>query len=362
MHDPDDPAEAVMIDLPPVQIVDMRLELHAGNRSIFSRALDQALTSSLNQGEQAILFLNRRGSATYVFCRACGYVMHCPRCDTPLTWHMSAQGKDSMQGVLICHQCGYRGKHPDTCPDCGSKQIRFFGGGTERVEHEVRSRYPEARVLRWDRDTTQGKNAHMILLRQFAAGEFNVLVGTQMIAKSLDLPMVTLVGVISADTGLHFPDFRSGERTFQLLTQVAGRAGRGVLGGQVVIQTYSPQNYAIRAAAQHDFAAFYEREISFRREMGYPPFSRLVRLVIRAETLDRARSEAERLHALLLDRIRELGLQSTSLIGPAPCFYARQDTLYRWQILVRGTTPALILEGLRAERFLQIDVDPLSLL
>jgi primosomal protein N' (replication factor Y) len=230
------------------------------------------------------------------------------------------------------------------------------------VEQEVRDRFPEARTVRWDRDTAQGKDAHMHLLTQFASGEFNVLVGTQMIAKGLDLPMVTLVGVINADTGLYFPDFRTGERTFQLLTQVAGRAGRGVLGGQVIIQTYSPDNYAIHAAAGHDFGAFYQREIAFRRELGYPPFSRLIRLIIRAETFDRARSETEHLHSVLMDRIKELGLESIILIGPAPCFYPRQDNLYRWQILVRGTQPAAVLEGIRGGRFLQIDVDPVVLL
>ena len=252
-HDTNDPAEAVMIDLPPVEVVDMRQELRSNNRSIFSRALSGAIEKILQRDEQAILFLNRRGTATYVFCRSCGHVMHCPRCDTPLTWHVPRPG-GSAEGVLICHQCNYRGKSPEKCPSCGSDQIRYFGGGTERVEQEVRERYSDARVIRWDRDTTQGKNAHVHLLEQFASHQYNIMVGTQMIAKGLDLPLVTLVGVINADVGLHLPDFRSGERTFQLLTQVAGRAGRGILGGEVIIQTYAPEHYAIRAASQHDHA------------------------------------------------------------------------------------------------------------
>jgi primosomal protein N' (replication factor Y) (superfamily II helicase) len=361
-HDALDPDEAVMIDLPPVKIVDMRQELRADNRSIFSRALDQALHEVLRRDEQAILFLNRRGTATYVFCRACGYVLHCPRCDTPLTWHISTQDAAKNKGALVCHQCNYRGQQPDVCPSCGSKQIRYFGGGTERVEQEVRERFPDARIVRWDRDTTQGKDSHMRLLEQFASRQFNVLVGTQMITKGLDLPMVTLVGVINADTGLHLPDFRNGERTFQLLTQVAGRAGRGVLGGEVIIQTYSPEHYAIQAAAQHDFQAFYAREITLRRDIGYPPFSHLVRLIMRGEKLERVRAEAERIHGLLSARRQDMNLNTLTLIGPAPCFYARQDGVYRWQVIIRGPDPTAVLEGIHAGQSLQIDVDPVSLL
>jgi primosomal protein N' (replication factor Y) len=338
----------------------MRQELRSNNRSIFSRALDEAIRKVLQRDEQAILFLNRRGTATYVFCRACGHVLHCPRCDTPLTWHISRQGGD--QGALVCHQCSYRGQNPEKCPACGSTQIRYFGGGTERVEQEVRERFPDARVVRWDRDTAQGKHAHVHLLEEFTRHKYNIMVGTQMIAKGLDLPLVTLVGVINADVGLHLPDFRSAERTFQLLTQVAGRAGRGILGGEVIIQTYSPEHYAIRAASQHDFRAFYEREIALRRDIGYPPFNRLVRLIIRSDKFDRARSDARRLFDLLDERRRELGLNSLTLIGPAPCFYARQDALYRWQVIIRGQNPTAILEGIHGSQSLQIDVDPITLL
>ena len=361
-HHPEDPEEAVMIDLPPVQVVDMRQELRAGNRSIFSRALTAALSETLTRNEQAILFLNRRGTATYVFCRACGHVMACPRCDVPLTWHADPADVGAGDGVLVCHHCDYRAKHPEKCPACDSDQIRYFGGGTERVEQEVRKRFPQARIIRWDRDTTGGKDVHDALLQRFVAHEADVLIGTQMVAKGLDLPLVTLVGVVSADTALYLPDYRSGERTFQLLTQVAGRAGRGLLGGRVIVQTYAPEHYAIRAAAGHDFATFYEREMHYRRELGYPPYTRLVRLEIRALSADRAQRNAENLHALLAQRINEQRLVQTSLIGPAPCFYSRRDNLYRWHIIVRGQNPTAILHDLRPSQTLFIDVDPVSLL
>ncbi len=361
-HHPEDPEEAVMIDLPPVQVVDMRQELRAGNRSIFSRALTAALSETLARGEQAILFLNRRGTSTYVFCRACGHVLTCPRCDVPLTWHTNLADVGTNGGKLVCHHCSYRTGHPDKCPVCGSEQIRYFGGGTERVEQEVRRHFPKARIVRWDRDTTGGKDVHDVLLQRFIDHEADVLIGTQMVAKGLDLPLVTLVGVVSADTALYLPDYRSGERAFQLLTQVAGRAGRGLLGGRVILQTYAPEHYAIRAAAGHDFAAFYQQEMRYRAELGYPPYSRLVRLEIRAPSAERAQRDAERLHRLLSQRIADQRLVQTSLIGPAPCFYSRRDNLYRWHIIVRGPHPTDILHDLRPSLTLSIDVDPVSLL
>lgn len=361
-HQPGDPDEAVMIDLPPVQVVDMRQELRAGNRSIFSRALVAALGETLERGEQAILFMNRRGTATYVFCRACGHVLACPRCDAPLTWHAYQDAGRAGQGMMVCHHCNARAPHPDVCPACGSDQVKFFGSGTERVEQEVRERFPQAQPIRWDRDTTGGRDAHDTLLDQFIRREANALIGTQMVAKGLDLPLVTLVGVVSADTALYLPDYRSGERTFQLLTQVAGRAGRGLLGGRVILQTYAPEHYAIRAAADHDFHTFYEREMRSRAELGYPPYSRLVRLEIRATTARQAREEAERLHARLARRIEEEKRVQTTLIGPAPCFYPRLDNLYRWHVIVRGPDPASLVSDLRPSPVLTIDVDPISLL
>jgi primosomal protein N' (replication factor Y) len=361
-HHPGDPDEAVMIDLPPVRIVDMRQELRAGNRSIFSRALVEELTHTLQRHEQAILFLNRRGTATYVFCRACGHVLACPRCEVPLTWHTYRSSTGDSSGELVCHHCDYRARHPEKCPACGSDRIRFFGGGTERIEQEVTRRFPQARTVRWDRDTTGGKDIHDVLLQQFVEHEADILIGTQMVAKGLDLPLVTLVGVVSADTALHLPDYRSSERTFQLLTQVAGRAGRGLLGGRVILQTYAPEHYAVRAASDHDYYTFYEREMRYRAELGYPPYNQLVRLEVRASTSDRARREAERLHAMLSQRITERRLVETTLIGPAPCFYARRDNLFRWHVIVRGPNPTAILHDLRPSQSLLIDIDPVSLL
>ncbi len=360
-HRPDDPDEAVMIDLPPVQVVDMRQELRAGNRSIFSRALQGSLQEVLDRGEQAILFLNRRGTATYVFCRACGHVLECPRCEIPLTWH-ARRGERNGHGLLVCHHCNHRAEHPQACPECGSDQVKFFGGGTERVEEEVRRAFSGAQPVRWDRDTTTTRGSHDALLQQFIDREANVLIGTQMVAKGLDLPLVTLVGVISADTALYLPDYRAGERTFQLLTQVAGRAGRGLLGGRVILQTYAPGHYAIRAAAEHDYHAFYERERQYRAELGYPPFSRLVRLEIRATSAAQAQAEAERLHAVLSNRIAEERRVETSLVGPAPCFHPRLDNLHRWHVIVRGPDPASLVAELRSTEDLYIDVDPVSLL
>ena len=259
-------------ELPPVEIVDMRLELRAGNRAILSRSLQSELRTTLDAGQQAILFLNRRGSSTFVICRDCGHVQECPRCDVPLTYHERAN-------MLICHHCNSRYPIPEICPQCNSKRIKYFGSGTQRIEELVHEFAPEARVLRWDADTARNRGGHEAILNQFASHEADVLVGTQMIAKGLDLPLVTLVGVVAADVGLYLPDFRSGERSFQLLTQVAGRAGRSRHGGRVVIQSYTPDHYVIQAAAQHDYIGFYRREINYRQEYGYPPLRRMARLV-----------------------------------------------------------------------------------
>ena len=246
--------DSMRLPLPPVKMVDMRRELSSGNRSIFSRHLTQGLNDVLQAGQQAILFLNRRGSSTYVFCRDCGQSMRCPRCDLPLTYHR-------YQDELLCHTCNYRRKMPNRCPQCGSDKIKQFGTGTEKVEQLVRQQFPGATTLRWDAETARGKGAHDIILSHFVNHRADILIGTQMLAKGLDLPLVTLVGVILADVGLNFPDFRAGERTFQLLTQVAGRAGRSPLGGQVVLQTFQPEHYAIQYASEHDYTGFLEREL-----------------------------------------------------------------------------------------------------
>jgi primosomal protein N' (replication factor Y) len=351
----DDPDDALTIPLPPIQVVDLRQELRAGNRSIFSRPLEQALTETLDRGEQAILFLNRRGTATFVLCRNCGHVLKCPRCDMPLTYHRPRL-------MLICHYCGRREQPHQECPQCGSKRIRYFGLGTEEVEAQVQQRWPQARITRWDRDTTAGKDMHENLLANFINQEADILVGTQMIAKGLDLPLVTLVGVISADVSLGLPDYRIGERTFQILTQVAGRAGRGLLGGRVIIQAYQPEHYAIQAATDHDFASFYIEEIRFRTQHTLPPFRRMAKLVLVDPVNERAEREAEQLAKGLRLHIREKALAATEILGPTPPFFNRIDGRYRWQIIIRSPDPTRLLADFPIPPKWIVDIDPVSTL
>lgn len=342
--------------LPPVEVVDMRQELRAGHRSIFSRSLQSELIATLDAGEQAILFLNRRGTSTFVMCRDCGHVENCPRCDVPLVFHERA-------GYLLCHHCNRRYPIPAECPNCHSSRIRYFGSGTQQVERAVQEIIPRARLLRWDADTTGARGSHEEILQRFAAHEADVLVGTQMIAKGLDLPLVTLVGVVAAEVGLYLPDFRSAERTFQLLTQVSGRAGRSARGGRVVIQSYSPEHYAIRAAAAHDYDAFYRREMVYRRELQLPPVRRLTRLIYWHKKPDLARRAALLLGDTLRVQIAELGLDDeTRLIGPAPAFFARSRGFYRWQIQLVADDPAAILRQTPIPMGWRIDVDPVSVL
>jgi primosomal protein N' (replication factor Y) len=355
----DGPSEACYLDLPPVQVVDMRAELRAGNRSIFSRALQRSVDEALARGEQVILFLNRRGTATHVFCRACGYVARCPRCDVPLTFH--AGGAQSAS-PLLCHHCGHREPLLERCPRCDSPAFRPFGLGTAGLEEAVRERWPGARVLRWDRDTARTAQAHWNILQVFSDGGADVLVGTQMIAKGLDLPLVTVVGVISADTALNLPDFRAAERTFQLLEQVAGRAGRGLMGGRVVLQTYHPDHYAITAVEHHDYLGFVQRELAFRREAGYPPYVRLARLLYRHTDARRAEVAARDMGDRLRDALRRSGLPPTDLIGPVPCFFARLRGYYRWQIILRHPDPSSFLRAVPIPRGWLVDVDPVDLL
>jgi primosomal protein N' (replication factor Y) (superfamily II helicase) len=341
-------------ELPPVSIVDMREELKAGNRGIFSRALSEALAETLERGEQAILYLNRRGTATYVFCRDCGSVLKCPNCDTPLTYHIDSES------ALRCHRCGYTRLMPKTCPNCKSDQIRAYGLGSEKVESEVTALLPKARPLRWDWETTREKDAHELILTHFSNHQADVLVGTQMLAKGLDLPLVTLVGIVLADVGLSLPDPFAAERAFQLLTQVAGRAGRSTRGGKVVLQTFMPENPVIQMAAKHDYAAFYEWEIDNRRKLGYPPFGRLVRLEYRnrdnAEAEKQARKLADIFKANLTPDTRHL-----ELIGPVPCFFAKINGIYRWQVILRGPDPVSLLRGQIPEGW-RVEVEPVSLL
>jgi primosomal protein N' (replication factor Y) len=337
--------------LPEVSIVDLREELKAGNTSLFSRSLLAAMKETLTQGEQIILFLNRRGTATFVRCRNCGFVFRCPRCSIALTYH-------SVEKRLICHRCRYSVPVSPSCPRCFRRYLRLLGIGTQRVEEEARHFFPEARLLRWDRDVITRRYAHEELLNNFRDHKADVLIGTQMIAKGLDLPQVTLAGIISADTGLNFPDFRSGERTFQLLCQVAGRAGRGLKAGKVIIQTYSPDNYTIEAAAKHDYLGFYHKEIDYRRQYNYPPFSQLVRLVYSHTDEELCRREAERVYHLIADSWK---LTADRVIGPVPTFAFRARGRYRWQLFLRGPDSARKLSQLTLPRGWTIDVDPVGM-
>ena len=348
-------ADSVLsLPLPQVSVVDMREELKQDNLSIFSRQLQQDLKKVLNAGQQAILLLNRRGSSTYVFCRDCGHTIRCPRCDLPLTYHRSASG-------LVCHTCGYRRKLPEKCPQCSSRRIKQLGTGTEKVEAELKKFFPGAGILRWDADTSRGKGSEEIILSHFRKHNADILIGTQMLAKGLDLPLVTLVGVVLADIGLNFPDYRTAERAFQLFTQVAGRAGRSALGGKVIIQTFMPEHYAIQRASEHDFKGFYKMELEKRRELSYPPFTHMIRFETRDRDSARAREKAQGLAGRLRAAMRRAGDKSLSLQGPLPPYFARQRGLYRWQIILKGSQPEKILKGEDLGDFI-VEVDPPSLL
>lgn len=355
--------------LPPVFIVDMREELKAGNRGIFSRALAEALAETLERGEQAILYLNRRGTATYVFCRDCGNVVKCSRCDIPLTYHVPSLsvspvhkriGLPDSQSGLVCHRCGVTRQMPAACPNCKSSQVRAYGLGSEKVESEVTALLPNARTLRWDWETTREKDAHELILTHFANHQSDVLVGTQMLAKGLDLPLVTLVGIVLADVGLTLPDPFAPERAFQLLTQVAGRAGRSERGGRVILQTFMPENPVIQMAAQHDFDAFYRWELENRRQLGYPPFFQILRLEYRHNDNVEAERQARKLAATLKANLTT-DTRHLELIGPVPCFFSRISGVFRWQLIVRGSNPAALLQG-RIPDGWRVEVEPVSLL
>ncbi len=340
--------------LPHVEVVDMREELKAGNQSLFSLSLFQAIGQAIANKEQVILFLNRRGAASFIQCRSCGFVMRCQRCDVPLSYHLT-------EDRLVCHQCNYNIKVPESCPKCGRRRIKFLGIGTQRLEQEVGYSFPQARLLRWDSDVTRGRYAHDEILSKFRAHNADILIGTQMVAKGLDLPLVTLVGVVSADTALNLPDFRSGERTFQLLSQVAGRAGRGIKGGKVIIQTYAPEHYAIRAAAGHDYASFYEQEIEYRRQLHNPPFSQLAGLTYSHANDGLCQREAERMKRFLEQEIAAKGIAGIELIGPAPAFIHRLRGRFRWQLILRGHELSAFLSPLPLPPGWTVDIDPMGL-
>ncbi|HHU86920.1 MAG TPA: primosomal protein N', partial [Peptococcaceae bacterium] len=313
--------------LPEVKVVDMRREIKNGNRGIFSQALTEAVNLRLDRGEQILLFLNRRGYATIVVCRECGLVLKCPRCDISLTYHLDNR--------LRCHYCNHTIPAPGRCPGCSSRYISHFGTGTQKVEEEAKRLFERAGIVRMDSDTTTRKGSHERILKSFREGKADILIGTQMIAKGLDLPKVTLVGVINADTTLHMPDFRAAERTFQLLTQVAGRSGRGDLPGEVLIQTYSPDHYSITAAAAHDYEGFYKNEMRVRRALGYPPFSHLALLLFTHEDEDEAKKGAFLAQEFFVKELLNAGGQ-IDLLGPAPATLNKIKGRHRWQLVLKG--------------------------
>ncbi len=340
--------------MPQVTLADMRRELKSGNRSVFSRILREALHQTLEAGEQAILFLNRRGGASFVQCRGCGHVFRCRRCDVTLTHHPDSDR-------LVCHQCHQQQRLPRSCPKCAGHQLDYIGMGTQKLERETAREFPGARLIRWDSDATAGRDAHREILDRFRDGAAEILIGTQMLAKGLDLPQVTLVGVVLADTSLYLPDFRAGERTFQLLTQVAGRAGRGTRPGQVVIQTYAPEHYAVARAAAHDYDGFYEIEIAYRRRLDNPPFRQLCRLIFSHQSDAFCREEAQRLKNELEHRISTQGIEGIAVLGPAPAFLSRRRGRYRWQIMLRGTRITELLAPVTWPRGWTVNIDPLGL-
>ena len=338
-----------------VKICDMREELRQGNRSIFSRELAQGLKECVNTNHQTILFLNRRGSAPFVQCRDCGYVLTCPSCTVTLTFH-------STIARLVCHRCNRRIRTPRRCPQCSGERIRQLGIGTQRVVDEVTGLLPGIRVERWDADSSRSGSGPEQTMAGLASGEIQVLVGTQMVAKGLDLPNVTLVGAILADVGLHLPDFRSGERAFSLLCQVAGRAGRGPDPGRVIIQTYNPEHYAIAAAATQDYSAMYRQEIQTRQGQGNPPFNQLAQIRFQDLSATACQRQATALARLLRQRVAARGLADIEIAGPAPGIPERIRGHYRWNVLVRGRNLHRFLEDVRLPPNGVVDVDPAHLL
>ena len=347
--------------LPPVEIVDMREELQQGNRSIFSKSLQQGLRELIETGQQGILFIHRRGHSTFVSCRSCGYVMECPYCDVSLSYH---QPKAGAAQVLRCHYCNYTTPHPKKCPDCCSPYLKFFGSGTQKVAQELTKQFPELKFIRFDSDTTRNKGAHRTLLTRFAKGEAHLLIGTQMLTKGLDLPQVTLVGVVSADGLLHLSDFRASERAFQTLTQVAGRAGRGEDPGRVIIQTYTTEHSVIGAVQQHDYQTFIQDELEQREALNYPPYGRLILLRLSSPDDVQVENTATAI-AQKLEQQSEI-----DILGPAPANILRVANRYRWQILLKFAPEDLpqlpdweeIRQMCPDSVSLTIDIDPLNIM
>jgi primosomal protein N' (replication factor Y) (superfamily II helicase) len=338
--------------LPPVTVVDMRQELAAQQFSPLSRPLQASIAESLERHEQSILFLNRRGLATFVLCRDCGQARECPHCSVALVHHAALNR-------LQCHYCGSSEPMPRRCPSCGSRYIKSFGVGTERIEQEVKSRFPSARVLRLDRDVMKTPDAADLVFDQMITGQADILVGTQLVAKGLDLPKVTTVGVVNADTSLHFPDYRSAERTFSLLTQVAGRAGRGTGDSRVFIQTYTPDHSAVRHARYHDYRGFFREELEVRRAYRFPPFGELIVATYGHRDPVRAEREAKTAVEHLSATIALLNLGDIEVLGPSPAFVYRLKDEFRFEVTLKGTGLHRVADGLPRGRGWSLDVDPM---
>lgn len=346
--------------LPQVQLVDMRREKTSS--PIFSKTLVEEIQKTLSQGQQVILFLNRLGYAPLLFCPDCGYTFRCPNCSVSLTYHSALRR-------LRCHHCDYQRRVPSLCYRCQGTRLRLLGVGTERVEEEARCLFPSTRILRLDSDTTSRKGAHHQILHAFREKEAQILIGTQMVAKGLDFPQVTLVGVISADLTLNMPDFRASERTFQLLMQVSGRAGRGEDPGKVLIQTFNPDHYSLQATCRHDYRGFYNEEIRFRRDLVYPPFSRLANLIAVGSTPQSAKALVEKVYRGLRQKVGDS--REITLLGPAPAPLERIKGRYRWHLLLKAKRISPLLALLQQElealssaerKQVTVDIDPVSLL
>ncbi len=343
--------------LPLVTCVDMRQELRMGNRHVMSRELQALLMETIRSHQQMIVMLNRRGFSTFVMCRSCGEPLKCRFCGLPLVYHAN--------GALSCHHCDVQEKMPAECPKCGSRYIKFFGSGTEKLERELREILPDARVVRMDRDTTGRKFAHQNILDEFRKGAYDILLGTQMVAKGHDIPNVTAVGIVSADSSLNLPDFRASERCFMLITQTAGRAGRGKLPGKVVVQSYNPEHYAVACGIKQDYQGFYEKEIAMRRQLLYPPFRRLIKLLFQDKLEERARERAK----LLIEAFRKTfpKQEENQAIGPSPAMISQFRGIYRFVVLIKARELSAVQEFLRKEGLhrrtdVAIDIDPISMM
>ncbi len=343
--------------LPEVTIVDMREELKQKRRSVISLPLQELLKEAISKGEQAIILLNRRGYATFVMCRECGHIVRCKHCDISLVYH-------AVGNLLRCHYCQSIESTPEICPACSSRYIKFFGTGTQKLEENLLKSFPGIRIVRMDQDTTGGKMAYDRILDAFAQGDYDVLLGTQMVAKGHDVKNVTAVGIIAADSILNLPDFRAAERVFALLTQAAGRAGRGDKPGKVVVQTYNPEHYAVVAGADHNYQAFYEAEIGFRQSLSYPPYGQILKLTIQGEEEGKTRSQAEEIIKELRRRIQD---EKTDIIGPFPAPVARIKDIFRMNIIIKATDltcvkPYILEMELPTRPDVIIDVEPISIM